>query len=331
MDTHEHTHEPHDHNHSSAPLTNHTHEPHAHAHHHHHDHDHSHGHHHHHLDVKSVNARLMLGIVINLAFVGLEFGAGWYYQSVGLMSDAGHNLSDVASLVLAVLGFKLSQAPADDLYTFGKQKATILAALANSSLLIGAILVLTYQCVLGFFYPRVVAGEAVAWVAGAGIFINGLTALLFFRDKDEDVNMQGAYMHMLMDALVSFGVVLAGILIYFTGWAWVDAVMGLVILGILAKGAWALFVQTYRLAAGAVPPAVNVSKIRTFLNAQPEIQTVKKLHIWGLSSSQNAAILHLYTHTHLEPAQMLALKNRIRHELEHQKVQTVFIETDTIA
>ena len=175
----------------------------------------THEHHHHERTVTSLNKAFILGIALNVAFVVVEFAVGLSYGSMGLLSDAGHNLSDVASLLLAMLAFRLAQAQATPRYTYGYKKSTVL-------------------------HPAPVEGGAIAWTAGVGVAINGFTAWLFLKDKDRDLNVKGAYLHMAADALVSVGVLVSGLVISWTGWTIVDPVVGLVVAAVIVASVWSL-------------------------------------------------------------------------------------------
>lgn len=177
----------------------------------------AHEHHHHDHTVTSLNKAFILGIVLNVAFVVVEFAVGLYYGSMGLLSDAGHNLSDVASLLLAMLAFRLAQAHATPRYTYGYKKSTVLISLLNSVILLVAVGVIVAESVGRMLHPAPVEGGAIAWTAGVGVVINGFTAWLFMKDKDKDLNVKGAYLHMAADALVSVGVLVSGVVISWTG------------------------------------------------------------------------------------------------------------------
>ena len=187
------------------------------------------GHDHHHDNtVSSLNKAFILGITLNVAFVVVEFAVGLYYGSMGLLSDAGHNLSDVASLLLAMLAFRLAQAHATPRYTYGYKKSTVLISLLNSVILLIAVGVIVAESIGRMMHPAPIEGGAIAWTAGVGVAINGFTAWLFMKDKDKDLNVKGAYLHMAADALVSVGVLVSGLVISWTGWTIVDPIVGLV-------------------------------------------------------------------------------------------------------
>ena len=184
-------------------------------------------HHEHNHQLTSLNKAFIIGITLNIAFVIVEFGVGFYYNSLGLLSDAGHNLGDVASLVLAMLAFRLQKVHPNSRYTYGYKKSTILVSLLNAVILLVAVGIIIAESVDKLFHPVSVDGSAIAWTAGVGVVINALTAWLFMKDKDKDLNVKGAYLHMAADALVSVGVVASGIIITYTGWSIIDPIIGL--------------------------------------------------------------------------------------------------------
>ena len=200
----------------------------------------THEHHHHEHTVTSLNKAFILGIALNVAFVVVEFAVGLSYGSMGLLSDAGHNLSDVASLLLAMLAFRLAQAQATPRYTYGYKKSTVLISLLNSVILLIAVGVIVAESIGRMLHPAPVEGGAIAWTAGVGVAINGFTAWLFLKDKDRDLNVKGAYLHMAADALVSVGVLVSGLVISWTGWTIVDPVVGLVVAAVIVASVWSL-------------------------------------------------------------------------------------------
>ena len=183
-------------------------------------HEHAHAglHHHHEHRITSLNRAFLVGIVLNVGFVVVEFAVGLFYGSMGLLSDAGHNLSDVAGLLLAMLAFRLAQAHATPRYTYGYKKSTVLISLLNSVILLIAVGVIVAESIGRMLHPEPIAGGAIAWTAGVGVVVNGFTAWLFMKDKERDLNVKGAYLHMAADALVSIGVLVSGVVISWTGW-----------------------------------------------------------------------------------------------------------------
>jgi len=305
-----------------------------HAHDHHgHDHaGHSHGHGGHghaHGPVDTGDWRYGVGLIINLAFVACEFGAGLFSGSTALLADAGHNLSDVLGLAMAGGAAVLARRAAGSQLTYGFGKATILAALANALLLIFACGAIAFEAVQRLSEPAPVQSGIIMIVAGIGFVINLATALLFMRDQHSDLNARGAYLHMLSDAAVSVGVVISGGIIMFTGWSILDPLVSIVIVAVVLWGTWGLLKDSVGLAMDAAPGSVDVAAVRSALAELPGVTAVHDLHIWGLSTTQTALTAHL-VHDRGDPrallleAQALA---RSRFAIGHTTLQ---LETDVM-
>ncbi|WP_332654151.1 cation diffusion facilitator family transporter [Brevundimonas sp.] len=261
-----------------------------------HDHDHGghdHGHGHHHGPVDTGDWRYAVGLIVNLAFVGIEFGAGVYSGSTALLADAGHNLSDVLGLAMAGGAAWLARRAAGPRKTYGYGKATVLAALANALLLIFACGAIALEAVRRLAEPAPVMSGLIMGVAAVGFVINLGTALLFMRDQHSDLNARGAYLHMMADAAVSIGVVLAGAAILFTGWSIIDPLVSLAIVAVILWGTWGLLKDSVNLALDAAPRNVDVEAVRTALTTLPGVTAVHDLHVWGLSTTATALTAHL--------------------------------------
>lgn len=255
-----------------------------------HDHDH---HHHHHHEFASVTRAFYFGIALNISYVVIEAAAGFWWNSLSLVSDALHNLSDVGSLVLVVVANRLAQQKATTQYTYGFGKSTILAALINAFGLMLMVGWIGWEAVDRMMSPHEVNGIGMAGLAGIGILINGATAWFFLREKDKDINVKSAYLHMVADALVSAGVVVSGILIYFTGWYWLDPVVSAGIAIVILVGSWQLLRDSWRLSMDGVPSDVNVDSIRQFLLSLKGVTSLHDLHVWALSTRATALTVHL--------------------------------------
>lgn len=263
------------------------------AHHHHHDHDHGHGHGHHSHAPASFGRAFAIGIALNTAFVVVEAVYGVLAGSMALVADAGHNLSDVLSLAVAWAASVLATRPPSARFTYGYKSSSILAALFNAALLmlaLGAILVETIHRLIA---PQPVAAGPVMVVAAIGIAINTLTALLFLRGREHDINIRGAYLHMASDAAVSAGVVGAGALIALTGAWWIDPVTSLVIVGVIAWGTWGLAKDSLKMGLHGVPASVDARRVEHFLTSLPGVSAVHDLHIWPMSTTETAMTAHL--------------------------------------
>lgn len=263
-----------------------------------HSHDHGHGHAHgpgghHHGPVDTGDWRYAVGLIVNLAFVVVEFGAGLYSGSTALMADAGHNLSDVLGLAMAGGAAWLARRASGSQNTYGYGKATVLAALGNAVLLIFACGAIGFEAVRRLAEPAPVMSGLIMIVAGIGFVINLGTALLFMRDQHTDLNARGAYLHMMADAAVSIGVVIAGAAIMFSGWSIIDPLVSIAIVAVILIGTWGLLKDSVNLALDAAPRGVDVEAIRAALLSLPGVTAVHDLHVWGLSTTQTALTAHL--------------------------------------
>ncbi len=268
---------------------------HGHDHKHAHKHDgHSHGfgHHHHHVP-SSFNRAFVIGISLNIIFVVAEAVFGWLAGSLALMADAGHNLSDVLGLLIAWGAAHLATRKATDRYTYGFRSSSILAALFNSLLLMVAVGAIIWEAVERLREPSPVNTAIVMSVAGLGILINGSTAMLFAKGSKTDLNMRGAYLHMAADAMVSLGVVIAGGIIWATGFAWIDPVVSLLVSLIIIFGTWSLLRESLDLALDAVPSGIHTEEVRTHLSSLTGVTEVHDLHIWGIGTTETALTAHL--------------------------------------
>lgn len=263
----------------------------AHQHKHSHNHDHDHGSHH--RDPNNHGRAFVIAIVLNTAFVAVEFSYGFIANSTALMADAGHNMSDVLGLLLAWGAAILSRKAPSGRYTYGLRSTSILAALANAMLLLVASGAIGWEATHRFSQPPVVAGFTVTLVAGIGIVINGLSAWLFVKGNKGDLNIRGAYLHMAVDALVSLGVVVAGVAMMFTDWYWLDPVISLVIVAIIVINTWSLLRDSVQLALNAVPAHIDVTEVETYLRQCPGVSDVHDLHVWGMSTTECALTVHL--------------------------------------
>ena len=280
--------------------------------------------HHHHLPVDHLNRAFVLGIVLNLVFVCVEFGAGLWFDSVALISDAGHNLSDVVSLVLSLIAFRLARVKPTASYTYGYRKSTVLVSLLNACILLVAVGVILVESVRKLYDPQPVDGDSIAWVAGIGIVINAFTAWLFIRDKEKDLNVKGAYLHMAADTLVSVGVLVSGIVIRLTGWYAIDPVVGIVIALVILFSTSKLLHDSLRLSLDGVPVGIDSERVRrSITETDPRIEDVHHVHIWAISTTQNDLTAHVVVRS-LDDAE--ELKHEIKHRLEHEEIGHATLE-----
>jgi cobalt-zinc-cadmium efflux system protein len=293
-------------------------------------HDH-HGHHHGHRPPIAADLggglAFPVAVALNLGFVVTEVAAGLLNHSMALLADAGHNFSDVLSLLLAWGASALAARPPSARYTYGLKSSSILAAITNAALLwvaLGAILLETLRHLAN---PGPVGGQMMMVIAGIGIVINFASALLFAKGRKGDINMRAAFQHLMADAAVSAGVVVAGLLIVLTGRSWIDPVTSLVITGVIAWGSWSLLRDSVKMGLLAVPDGIDESAVRGFLAGQPGVSAVHDLHIWPMSTTETALTAHLVMPDGHPGDEFL---HELAHELEHDFAighATIQIET----
>lgn len=278
---------------------------------------------------ESVHRALIIGITLNIGFVIVETAAGLWQDSLALLADAGHNLSDVASLALALLAFKLAQAKPNKYFTYGYRKTTILIALLNAVILLFAIGIIGYEAVKRMSHPEPMEGEIIAVTAGIGILINGFTAYLFLKDKDKDLNIKGAYLHMAADALVSLGVVISGIIIMKTGWNWLDPVISIVIMVVILFSTWGLLRESLRLSLDAVPKDINLEEVKRTALKINGIIDIHHIHVWAMSTTQNALTAHLVVSSKMNVSEAETIKNGLRKELAGMRIDHCTLELES--
>ena len=287
-------------------------------------HEHHH-HHHHHVAADNGQMRKILwtAIILNLLFVGVEAGMGLWQNSLSLLSDAGHNLSDVFSLVLVVVGLHLVQLHSNEHYTYGYKKSTILISLANALLLLLAVGVILAESVHKLREPAAIDGAVISWTAGVGILINGLTTLLLMRGQKGDINIRGAFLHMAADTLVSIGVVISGLVISHTGWFIIDPIISIVIAIVILVSTWELLRDSMRLALDGVPEGIETEEVTQAMQDTAHVTDVHHLHIWAMSTTENALTAHVVVDDEHEATSVRkALKDTLReHGITHATIE----------
>jgi len=269
-----------------------------------------------------------VGVGLNLAFVVVEAGYGFHADSVALISDAGHNLGDVLGLSAAWLATVLVRREPSERYTYGLRGSSILAALFNAVFLMATVGAISLEAVRRFAEPAPVAGLTMTVVAAIGVAVNGVSAALFASGRRGDINIRGAFLHMASDALVSVGVVVAGLVILFTGWLWLDPAVSLAINAVIAWGTWGLLRESLDMSVAGVPSAVDAGEVRAFLAAQPGVSSVHDLHVWPMSTTETALTCHLVMPAgHPGDAFLHALAANLARQF-HIGHSTVQIETD---
>ena len=291
-------------------------------------HEHNHEHDHSHFDVQNTRKAFIWGIALNAAFVIVEAIVGYMSGSLAVLADAGHNLADTASLIIALLGFHLALSKPTPKYTYGYKKATVLAAFANAIILLGTIAVIVYEAIERFSEPVEINGKVVMITAGIGILVNGFTAMLFFRNKEKDLNVKGAYLHLAADALVSLGVVISGAIIMLFGFHWVDSVVSLVVAAVISVSTWSLLRQTLRISLDGVPYNISFEEMTREIEGVEGVKSIHHLHIWALSTMQNALTAHIVLKKEVRLEDIQKVKAEIRHRAEHLGIQHCTLEME---
>lgn len=327
---HDHKHDHADHDHDDHSHDNHDHHGHSHDHGDDHGHGHSHahgGHHHHHIEIQSeadISKAFVIGGVLNLVFVAFELTIGVITGSVSLIADAVHNFSDVVALFLSWIGFKLNKSKPSMQFTYGLKKMSLVITFFNSVTLILSLFYILYEAYERFVNPQAVPEDKIIIVAGLGIAVNFLSAFLF-RKNQSDVNVKGAYLHLMMDAFISLGVVIAGLGIKFTGWTMIDPIAACLIVVFIAKGAWSLLKESFVLLVGGVPLAINSQKVREQILSCPEVSEIHDLHIWSISSSEVAITAHVKVKDKKHPGDVflksLTQMLRSKFDINHATIQ----------
>lgn len=289
-----------------------------------------HNHHHHTPKITSLNRAFIIGIILNFGYVIFQIVVGFRINSLSLLSDAMHNFADVVALALSLLAFKLASVKATEKYTFGYKKASILVALFNALLLLISVGAIGYEAILRFFNPEPQQGLTIAIVSGVGILINGISAFQFFRDKDSDLNVKSAFSHLAADAVVSLGLVVGGILIHFTGWIWIDPVLSLLVALVIIWGTWSLTKDTFRLSLNGVPNDIDLQKVREEILESPEVASVHHIHVWAMSTTENALTAHVVLKQAIDFQKITKLKQRIKHHLEHINIHHATLEFEIV-
>ena len=269
---------------------------------------------------------LIVGIVINAAYAAIEFGIGLWQGSMGLVADAGHNLSDVAGLALALLAMRLVERHADSRYTFGYKKASVLISLVNAVILLCAVVGIIIESIHRIFAPDHIEGWSVALTAGIGVIVNYISARLLTADKGRDINIKGAYLHMMLDMLVSVGVVVGAVIISFTGWNIIDPVIGLVVAAAIIYSSWELFHSSLRLAIDGVPEGIDPDRIVEAIETTEGVTNMHHLHIWALSTTETALTAHIVVR---DITRSDEIRNRVKERLQSLGISHSTIETES--
>ncbi len=286
-----------------------------------HGHSHDHGHSH---APESFDRAFAIGVALNLGFVMVEVVFGLLSNSLALLADAGHNLSDVLGLLLAWGASVLVRTLPTKRHTYGLRRSSILAAMINALILLVAVGAISWESILRFSHPETVASGTVILVASIGILINGFTAWLFMSGRELDLNIRGAYLHMVADAAISLGVVVAAIVMSITGWLWLDPLVSLAIAVVIGASTWGLLRESLNLALDAVPTGIQIAQVEAYLASLPGISAVHDLHIWAMSTTEIALTAHLVKpDAVIDDALLLRIATELREQFDiaHTTVQ----------
>lgn len=275
-----------------------------------------------------INKAFIIGIVLNLAYVIIQVIIGLKINSLSLLSDAGHNFLDVAGLALAMLAFKLAKSKSTKKYTYGYKKASILISLLNAVILLISIGAIGYEAIFRFQNPQPIPGKIIAIIAFIGIIINGVSAFMFFRDKEKDLNVKSAFLHLASDAMVSLGLVIGGIVIYYTNLYWIDPLLSIIICIVIIASTWNLLKDSLRLSLDGVPKNVDMQKVKDEILKNHGVIAIQHIHVWAISTTQNAMTGHLKIQSTLTNLEIKTLKKEIKHELEHLNIHHTTLETN---
>lgn len=295
-----------------------------------HNHDHSGHEHHHHgpVALTNVNSAFVFGIALNFVFVIVEVIYGLITHSLSLLADAGHNLADVGALGLSLLAFKLLKIKSNNKYTYGYRKTSILVALFNAMVLLLSIGAIIYEGIHRFFDHVEVKGLTISLVAGIGIVVNFGSALIFRRDKDKDLNIKSAYLHLMADAAISLGLVIGGIIIYYTKWYWVDPALSIIVAVVILISTWHLLMDSLRLSLDGVPDGIDMNEVKKTAEKLNGVTNLHHIHIWAISTTENALTAHLVLKNKTSAEEEQRIKADLRHRLLHLNIHHVTLETE---
>ena len=289
-----------------------------------------HDHHHHGtVELTNVSKAFIVGIILNMAYVIIQVIIGFRINSLALLSDAGHNFLDVGALALSLLAFKLNKAKASNKYTYGYKKSSILISLFNAIVLLISIGAIGYEAILRFKHPEPSPGMTIAIVSAIGIVINTVSAFMFFRDKEKDLNVKSAFLHLASDAVVSLGLVIGGIIMYYSHIYWIDPVLSLVVCAVIIVSTWNLLKGSLRLSLDGVPDTIELEKIKSTALKVEGVIDIHHIHVWAISTTQNAMTAHLIVDEKTTMQQIQQIKTQIKHELEHENIHHPTLETET--
>ena len=288
----------------------------------------SHDHHHHTIEPQNMNTAFVVGIILNIAFVVIEVIGGIWQNSMALLSDAGHNLADVGALALSLLAFKMIKVKSNEKYTYGYRKTSILVSLLNAVVLLISIGIIVYEAIQRLFQPQPIEGLTISIIAAIGILINFASARMFFKSKESDINVKSAYLHLMSDAMVSLGIVVAGIAIYYLKWFWLDPAISIVIAIIILISTWQLLKDSLRLSLDGVPSNIGMADVKKAALKIDGVKDIHHIHIWAMSTQENALTAHLVLENNTSFMQEQKIKEELKHLLLHLNIHHITLETE---
>jgi cobalt-zinc-cadmium efflux system protein len=288
--------------------------------------EHNHGHEH---NSGEINRVFLIGIGLNLAYVLLQVIIGLRISSLSLLSDAGHNFLDVSGLALSMLALKLTRTKATRKFTYGFKKSSILISLLNTVILLISIGAIGYESIFRIQHPEELPGKTIALIALIGIIVNGGSAFLFFKERDKDLNIKSAFLHLFSDTLISLGLVFGGILIFFTNWYWIDPLLSLVICSVIVWSTWNLLKSSLYLSMDGVPDGLDTDQIKSLILNVEGVEDVHHLHIWAISTNENAMTGHLVVSKEASSDKISRIRTDVKHKLKGLNIQHCTLETES--
>jgi len=279
-------------------------------------------------EITGINKAFIIGIFLNLGYVLVQIIIGLKINSLSLLSDAGHNFLDVAGLALAMLAFRLSKSKATEKYTYGYRKGSILISLFNAVILLVSIGAIGYEAIFRLFNPEPLPGKIIAVVALIGIVINGVSAIMFYRDKNKDINVKSAFFHLTSDAFVSLGLVVGGLIIYYTHLYWMDPLLSIIICSVIIVSTYSLIKDSIRLSLDGIPENVDLNKVKKEILRTAGVKDCHHIHIWAISTTRNAMTGHLVVSDNISNEELVTIKYEVRHKLEHLNIQHTTLEIE---
>ena len=286
-------------------------------------------HHHHGENEVHVTHAFIAGIALNFIYVVVQVIAGLKINSLSLLSDAGHNFMDVSGLALSMLAFRLTKSKSTKNYTYGYKKSSILISLLNTVILLVSIGAIGYEAFGRFQHPEQIPGKIVAEIAVIGIFINGLSAFLFFREKEKDLNIKSAFLHLFSDTLISIGLVLGGLLMYYTHLYWIDPLLSVVICLVIVWSTWNLLRSSLHLSLDGVPANVDIELIIRTVEGVEGVVSFHHLHVWAISTQENALTGHLVVSEKLSESQIHKIRQAVKRHLTQVKINHCTLEVES--